>query len=91
MGKQDMLVQRNGISDVLPAIPTERRARRIEIFCQLKSSGLRACILPGLIDIADGTLQTSDLHVTIIDLLQRPPAPMTIPRFTNRLPATSSW
>ena len=32
MGKLDMLVQRNGISDVLPAIPTERRARRIEFF-----------------------------------------------------------
>ena len=72
----DTLVKQRQVTDVLLAIPTARRARRMEIVEQLKSIGLRVRTLPGLMDIAHGTFQTSDLRdVTITDLLQRDPVP----------------
>ncbi len=72
----DMLVAEKGVTDVLLAIPTARRARRMEIIERLKLMGLRVRILPGLMDLAHGTFQASDLReVTITDLLQRPPVP----------------
>jgi FlaA1/EpsC-like NDP-sugar epimerase len=72
----DTLVEKQGITDVLLAIPTARRARRMEIIDRLKEMGVRVRTLPGLMDLAHGTFQASDLReVTITDLLQRPPVP----------------
>lgn len=70
----DALVEKLGVTDVLLAIPTARRARRAEIVDRLNALGLRVRTLPGLLDLAHGTFQTSDLRdVTITDLLQRDP------------------
>lgn len=70
----DVLVKKLGVTDVLLAIPTARRARRTEIIDRLNILGLRVRILPGLMDLAHGTVQASDLRdVTITDLLQRDP------------------
>lgn len=72
----DTLVTKEDITDVLLAIPTARRARRMEVIDRLKRMGLRVRILPGLMDLAHGTFQTSDLRdVTITDLLQRASVP----------------
>lgn len=72
----EKLVERLGVTDVLLAIPTARRGRRTEIIDRLNKLGLRVRILPGLMDLAHGTFQASDLRdVTITDLLQRDPVP----------------
>lgn len=72
----EALVQERGVTDVLLAIPTARRAQRMEIVERLKLIGLRVRTLPGLRDLAHGTFQASDLReVTITDLLQRSPVP----------------
>lgn len=72
----DTLVEKQEITDVLLAIPTARRARRMEIVERLKAIGLRVRTLPGLMDLAHGTFQASDLReVTITDLLQRASVP----------------
>lgn len=72
--KLDKLVEKLRVTDVLLAIPTARRARRSEIIDQLHGLGLRVRMLPGLMDLAHGRFQASDLRdVTITDLLQRDP------------------
>jgi FlaA1/EpsC-like NDP-sugar epimerase len=72
--KLEKVVERLGITEVLLAIPTARRGRRTEIIDRLNRLGLRVRTLPGLMDLAHGTFQISDLHdVTITDLLQRDP------------------
>ncbi len=72
--KLEKVVERLGISEVLLAIPTARRGQRTEIIDRLNRLGLRVRTLPGLMDLAHGTFQISDLHdVTITDLLQRDP------------------
>ena len=73
-GPQDLdtLIAEQEITDVLLAIPTAPRARRMEIIDRLKRMGLRVRTLPGLMDLAHGAFQISDLReVTITDLLQR--------------------
>ena len=75
-GELDALVERKGVTDVLLAIPSARRAHRMEIIDRLTSMGLHVRTLPGLMDLAHGTFQASDLReVTITDLLQRDPVP----------------
>ncbi len=72
--KLEKVVERLGITEVMLAIPTARRGRRTEIIDRLNRLGLRVRTLPGLMDLAHGTFQISDLHdVTITDLLQRDP------------------
>lgn len=63
-----------GISDVLLALPSASRARRSQIIADMQAKGVRVRMLPGLMDLAHGTVQASDLReVTINDLLQRDP------------------
>jgi FlaA1/EpsC-like NDP-sugar epimerase len=63
-----------GISDVLLALPSASRARRSQIIAYMQAKGVRVRMLPGLMDLAHGTVQASDLReVTINDLLQRDP------------------
>lgn len=70
------LIEAQGITDVLLAIPNAPRARRMEIVDQLKTLGVRVRVLPGLMDLAHGTFQANDLReVTITDLLEREPVP----------------
>lgn len=69
-------VERLAVEEVLLAIPSASRARRRQIIDQLKTIRLRVRTLPGLIDLAHGTVEASDLRqVTIEDLLQRDPVP----------------
>jgi FlaA1/EpsC-like NDP-sugar epimerase len=67
-------VARLGVSEILLAIPSAKRSRRKEIIDDLKTIGVSVRMLPGLMELAHGTVQASDLReVTITDLLQRDP------------------
>lgn len=69
-------VNRLSVAEVLLAIPSASRARRRQVVDKLKTLGLGVRTLPGLMDLAHGTVEASDLRqVTIEDLLQRDPVP----------------
>lgn len=66
------IVRDKKISDVLLAIPSVSRQRRKEIIQQLERQPLRVLTLPGLVDLADGKVQVTDLReVELTDLLGR--------------------
>lgn len=68
------LVRRGQVDDVLLAIPSLSRKRRNEILDELRASGVHVRTLPGLIDLAKGTVRASDLReLDIEDLLGRDP------------------
>ncbi len=73
------LVQRFAVSDVLLAIPSVNRQRRNEILELTRRARVAVRTLPGLMDLAQGHVQTSDLReLDIEDLLGRdavPPEP----------------
>lgn len=72
----DTHIERLNVSDVLLAIPSSSRARRTQLIADLKALGVGVRTLPGLMDLAHGTVHASDLkEVTITDLLQRDPVP----------------
>lgn len=63
-----------GITDVLLAMPTASRARRVEILNDLLPLHLHVRTLPALADLASGRVQVQDLlEVDIEDLLGRDP------------------
>lgn len=67
-------VNKHQITDVLLALPSAPRARRNTIIAKLKSQEVSVRTLPGLMDLAHGTVQASDLrNLTIDDLLGREP------------------
>jgi FlaA1/EpsC-like NDP-sugar epimerase len=67
-------VEHLAITDVLLAIPSATRSRRNQIIDELKAIGIGVRTLPGLMELAHGTVHANDLHeVTITDLLQRDP------------------
>lgn len=68
------LIDRFGVSEVLLAMPSVSRRRRNEIIEELQQLPVRLRILPGLLDLARGHAQISDLReLTIEDLLSRDP------------------
>ncbi|HOB92513.1 MAG TPA: nucleoside-diphosphate sugar epimerase/dehydratase [Aquabacterium sp.] len=68
------LVRRGQVDAVLLAIPSLSRKRRNEILDDLRASGVHVRTLPGLIDLAKGTVRASDLReLDIEDLLGRDP------------------
>lgn len=70
----DRLIERNRVSDVLLAINKATSARRNEIIAQLKGSGLHIRAMPGVDQLARGTVSFSDLKdLDIEDLLGRVP------------------
>ena len=73
------IVQRLAVSDVLLAIPSVNRQRRNEILELTRQARVAVRTLPGLMDLAQGHVQTSDLReLDIEDLLGRdavPPEP----------------
>lgn len=72
----DHLVARYGVSDVLLAINRTTRARSNEIIAQLKRSGLHIRAMPGVDQLARGTVSFSDLKdLEIEDLLGRATIP----------------
>lgn len=67
-------IDKYGITDVLLALPSASRARRNVIIAALKDQEVNVRTLPGLMDLAHGTVQASDLReLTIDDLLGREP------------------
>lgn len=72
----DRLVTRHGVTDVLLAINKATRTRRNAIIAQLKGSGLHIRAMPGVDQLARGTVSFSDLKdLDIEDLLGRAPIP----------------
>ncbi|MBL8348632.1 MAG: polysaccharide biosynthesis protein [Rubrivivax sp.] len=68
------LAQRKGVSAVLLAIPSLGRTRRNQILEALRETGVHVRTLPGLMDIALGKVQASDVReLDIEDLLGRDP------------------
>lgn len=70
------LIYRLAITDVLLAIPSASQDRRREIIASLNGCGVRVRTLPGLLDLAVGTVRISDLHdLDMNDLLGRAVVP----------------
>ncbi len=70
------LVPRLGVSTVLLAIPSATRQRRNEVLELTRQAGIAVRTLPGLMDLAQGRVQTSDLRdLDIEDLLGRDAVP----------------
>ena len=64
------------VSDVLLAMPSTTRQRRNEILEQMRHAGVVVRTLPGLMDLAQGRVQISDLlELDIDDLLGRDSVP----------------
>ncbi|MBA3059988.1 MAG: polysaccharide biosynthesis protein [Gammaproteobacteria bacterium] len=64
------------VSDVLLAMPSATRQRRNEILEQMRHAGVVVRTLPGLMDLAQGRVQVSDLlDLDIDDLLGRDSVP----------------
>ena len=70
-----ILIERYQISDLLLAIPSASRSDRNKILEKLRPHPLRIRTLPGLLGLAQGKVNLSDLHdLDIEDLLAREPA-----------------
>ncbi len=70
------LVERLQVSTVLLALPSASRQRRNEVLAQIRHAGVAVRTLPGLIDLAQGRVQISDLRdLDIEDLLGRDAVP----------------
>ena len=70
----ESLIEQVGATDVLLAIPSTSRQRRVEILAQLKPYRLAVRTLPGLGDIATGRVTLADVReLDIDDLLGRAP------------------
>ena len=72
----EVVVDRLQIDEVLLAMPSISRSRRSVIIDELAAYDVNVRTLPGLIELAHGTVQASDLReVTIEDLLKRDVVP----------------
>ncbi|GGB91790.1 nucleotide sugar epimerase/dehydratase WbpM [Novosphingobium endophyticum] len=70
----DRVVEERDVDEVLLAIPSARRSRRREIVAALQKSRVRVRMLPGIGQLIDGHVTTSDLRdVQVEDLLGRDP------------------
>ncbi len=70
------LVARNGVSDILLALPSASRRRRNSIIEELRSVPVHIRTLPGLADLASGRVTIQDFkELDIEDLLGRDPVP----------------
>lgn len=72
----DAVVRKRKVTDILLAIPSATRARRGEIVAQLRELNLHVRTLPGLVDLARGSVSVTDLRdLEIDDLLGRAAVP----------------
>jgi FlaA1/EpsC-like NDP-sugar epimerase len=68
------LVEELAVAEILLAVPSATRARRYEILKRIRSLGVAVRTLPGLLDVARGSVTVSDLRpLEIEDLLGREP------------------
>lgn len=74
--KISAVVRDYDIKGILLALPSASRRRRREILEVLRAEGLEVRTLPGLMDLAQGRIQVSDIRpLEIEDLLGRDPVP----------------
>lgn len=72
----ERLIQRHGVKEVLLALPTVPRSRRLEIVESLEPLPVHVRTVPGLVDIVSGTAQVDELReIEIDDLLGRESVP----------------
>src|SRR5450830_910176 len=70
------LVARNGVTDILLALPSASRDRRNTIIDSLRALPVHIRSLPGLADLASGRVTVQDFHeLDVEDLLGRAPVP----------------
>jgi FlaA1/EpsC-like NDP-sugar epimerase len=70
----DELVKKLNVHDVLLAIPSASRARRNEVLELTRKAHVQVRTLPGVVELAQGNVQVSDLkELDIEDLLGREP------------------
>ncbi|MBO6899863.1 MAG: polysaccharide biosynthesis protein [Rhizobiaceae bacterium] len=75
----ESLVQRLSVAEILIALPSASVERRRQIVDSLVNLRVRVRTIPGILDIARGTAQMSDLQeLQVIDLLERAPITETI-------------
>jgi len=68
----EALIARFRIGDVIVAMPSVSRRRRKEVLERLRAAGVSVRTLPGLVDLAQGKVQASDIReLDIEDLLGR--------------------
>jgi FlaA1/EpsC-like NDP-sugar epimerase len=68
------LVEVKGVTAVLLAIPSLTRARRNQVLEVLRSTGVHVRTLPGLMELAQGSVRASDVReLDVEDLLGRDP------------------
>jgi FlaA1/EpsC-like NDP-sugar epimerase len=80
------LVERKKVTDVLLALPSASRQRRTDIIQRLRGLPISVRTLPGLMDLAHGRVQASDLReLTIEDLLSREPVEPQTDDISNRI------
>jgi len=76
-GEAERLIQKEGINNVLIAMPSASRTRRNEIIESFRRYPVRIQTLPGVDELADGRVTISDIkEVEIEDLLGRDPVPI---------------
>lgn len=70
--KLDVVIEKYHVRNILLAMPSVARSRRQEIILQLEPYALHVRTLPGLMDLAKGTVEIEDIQeVDIGDLLGR--------------------
>ena len=70
------LVERQGVTDILLALPSASRARRNEIINSLRSVPVHVRTLPGMSDLASGRVTVRNFNeLDVEDLLGRDPVP----------------
>jgi FlaA1/EpsC-like NDP-sugar epimerase len=70
--RMEALVEDLDVSEILLALPSAARSRRSEILTRIRALGVAVRTLPGLIDVARGSVTISDLRpLEIDDLLGR--------------------
>ncbi|HWI86238.1 MAG TPA: nucleoside-diphosphate sugar epimerase/dehydratase, partial [Sphingomonas sp.] len=68
----DALIVKLSVADIVVAMPSVPRRRRREVIERLRSAGVVVRTLPGLMDLAQGKVQASDIkELDIEDLLGR--------------------
>ncbi len=74
--KLERLIEREGVREVILAVPEARRRERREILKRLQRFPVRVKTLPDMEDIATGRAEVSDLRpIDVEDLLGRDPVP----------------
>jgi FlaA1/EpsC-like NDP-sugar epimerase len=80
------LVAKLRVTQVFLAIPSASRARRNEILELVRAAHVQVRTLPGVLELAQGKVQVSDLkELEIEDLLGRDPVPPSLPMLAKNI------